>query len=200
MGRLHHWQPRNLARARHQISGVHLRSDGLTLIKPDLILPVWFGSGHSYQLPHLCPAAGHGRSGHLAPRLLTPLAHLSARAHAPVRVLVRSYLIVVVRLRLDGWDYPVPLCVVVLLKRPSAFWKSTNRPWFSRAGLCIFCRKAPDLLVYHIIRYNFVFWIPKLFISYFFAYELQIEWFKLQNVHKITLYLLKLLSFTVHMY
>jgi hypothetical protein len=40
IGRRRRGQPSNPARVRHQISGVHLRSDGLTLIKPDLIPPI----------------------------------------------------------------------------------------------------------------------------------------------------------------
>jgi hypothetical protein len=42
------------------ISGVYLRSNGLDLIRADLILPVCLGSGRSDLLPHLCPAYGPG--------------------------------------------------------------------------------------------------------------------------------------------
>jgi hypothetical protein len=59
---------------------------------------------------------------------------------------------------------------------------------FARRPLS-FCRKAPDLLVYRRNRPSFVFWIPKLVYFISFSYELQIGWFKLQNVHKIFHYL-----------
>jgi hypothetical protein len=61
-------QPSNPARARHQISGVHLRFDNLALIKPDPIPPIQFGSGRSDPPPHLRPASGPGRLDRLAPR------------------------------------------------------------------------------------------------------------------------------------
>jgi hypothetical protein len=46
-------------------------------------------------------------------------------------------LFLVVDLRSDGRESPIPLRVVKLLKGPPAFYKSTRRPWFSRAGRCI---------------------------------------------------------------
>jgi hypothetical protein len=56
VGRCRRWQPNNLARACHQISGVHLRFDGPTLNKPDLILVVRWGSSRSgvHPRPHPC--------------------------------------------------------------------------------------------------------------------------------------------------
>jgi hypothetical protein len=75
------WYPSNPSQACHQISG-HQRFDSLTVIKPDLILLVRFRSGRSDTLPRSRPAARAGQSGCLAPRPLTPLAHLSARARA----------------------------------------------------------------------------------------------------------------------
>jgi hypothetical protein len=62
---------------------------------------------------------------------------------------------------------------------------------FSRRPLH-FCRKTPNLLVYRRIGPSFVFCIPKLVYFISFAYELQIGWFKLQNAHKIFIYLFKL--------
>jgi hypothetical protein len=62
---------------------------------------------------------------------------------------------------------------------------------FARRPLWFFI-KAPNLLVYRRIRPSFVFWIPKLVYFISFAYELRIKWFKLQNIHKIILYLFKL--------
>jgi hypothetical protein len=54
------------------------------------------------------------------------------------------------------------------------------------------CREAPGLYFNHRIWSNLVFSIPKLVYFIYFAYELQIRWFKLQNVHNIILYLFKL--------
>jgi hypothetical protein len=56
------------------------------------------------------------------------LPHIRARLH--------SNLISAVDLRSDGWADPIPLRAAILLKKPSIFWKTTRRPWFSRAGPC----------------------------------------------------------------
>jgi hypothetical protein len=82
--------------------GIHLRFDSLTLIKLDLILPVRFRSGRSDPPPHPRPAAGPDWSVRPAPRLLTPLAHLSAHARAHTCALARSDLIVAVHVRSNG--------------------------------------------------------------------------------------------------
>jgi hypothetical protein len=50
--------PTTLARARHQISGVHLGSDGLASIKPALILAVRWRSGRFDPPPLQRPVAG----------------------------------------------------------------------------------------------------------------------------------------------
>jgi hypothetical protein len=124
------------AQARHQISGVHLRSDDPTSIKPDLILTVLFGSGRSGARPCSRSAAGHGRSISLAPRSLTPLARLSTPALAPS---LRS--ILAVDLRSCGRDQPIPLHAVDLLKSPSGFRESSRRPSVSRACPCNFAER-----------------------------------------------------------
>jgi hypothetical protein len=67
------------------ISGVRLRSNGPDSIRADLIPPDRFGSGHSDPLPHPCPIAGLGRSGHLAPRPLETLAYMLALVRASAR-------------------------------------------------------------------------------------------------------------------
>jgi hypothetical protein len=150
IGRRRRWQPCNPAQARHQISGVYLGSDGLTIIKPDLILAVRWGSGRWDPLPHMRPLARPGRSGRLAPMPLTPLAHLSARARA---------------LRSDrghpsaiGW---IRLHRTLLrgsfVKETLSFLKINPLSLvFARRPLR-FCRKAPDLFIYHRIGPNFVF-------------------------------------------
>jgi hypothetical protein len=137
-GRHRCWQPCIPARACHQILGVYLGSDGLTIIKPDLILAVRWGSGRSDSLPHPRPAAGPGRLGRLTPRPLTPLAHLSARARALRSN--RGHLSAIRWIRL----HRTPLCGS-FVKETLGFLKiNASSLVFARRPLR-FCRKAPDL-------------------------------------------------------
>jgi hypothetical protein len=87
----------------------------------------------------------------------------------------------------DGWEHPIPLRVV-FVKETLSFLEN-NLPFLVLARRpLVSCRDGPRLYFYHRNRSNFVFWIPKLVNFISFAYELQIGWFKLQNVHKIILY------------
>jgi hypothetical protein len=111
------------------ISDVHPRSSDLGLIKTDRITTVWCVSHRSDPLPSPAPLPlGPTYQPYLGS--LTPRAHLSALAARPrPRVHLRDLIWAIDR-RSDDQFSPVPLRVVVLLKRPSDFWESTSRPSF----------------------------------------------------------------------
>jgi hypothetical protein len=62
------------------------------------------------------------------------------------------------------------------------------------------CRETLGLYFNHRNRFKLGFWIPKLVNFITLSYELQMEWFKLQNVHYNIFYLFKLCSSTVSMF
>jgi hypothetical protein len=98
---------------------VHPRSDGLGLIRIDLISTVCFGSGRSGARPRLLSVAGSNRSVCLPTSVADlpgPLVSACPRPRARLRDLFS-----VVDLRSDGRESPIPVHVVKLLKRPPTF-------------------------------------------------------------------------------
>jgi hypothetical protein len=166
------------------ISGIHPRSGGPGLIRSELIPVVCFGSDRSDPRPRSWSAYGLSQlalltSGCWHPR---PTCQLRSLAH---------------RSNLGRWSW------IWWLRRPDTpsrgrFAKETlgflktnpSSLSFARRSLFSF-KQTTNLLINHRFRPNFVFWTPKLVYLISFKYELQIEWFKLQNVHKIILYLCK---------
>jgi hypothetical protein len=90
VGRRRRKQASNPARARHQISGVHLGSDGLASIKPDSISTVCSGSSRSDSSLTRTPTIRPGLSGPLPPgcylpcRTCQPRSPIHARARARI--------------------------------------------------------------------------------------------------------------------
>jgi hypothetical protein len=105
----------------------------------------------------------------------------SAHALALRSDLVRRFMIGWLRTPCTPSRGPFVKETLSFLENNSLFLVLARRPLVS-------CRDGPGIYFYHINRSNFVFWIPKLVNFISFAYELQIGWFKLQNVHKIILY------------
>jgi hypothetical protein len=128
------------------------------------------------------------------PRSLTALARWSVRARA--RALARG-------------SNPDRRSWIWRLRRPhtpsrGGFAKELLQfPGINPLSLEFACRPlesykhTPSLLNNHRFGLNFVFQTSKLFYFISFSYELQIEWFKLQNVHKNILCSNKLCSSTV---
>jgi hypothetical protein len=115
------------------ISGVRPRSGGLDLIRADLISCLQSRSGHSPLSPSPTPLP-LGSTCQPRPGSLTPQAHLLALAARPRQRARLRDLISAICSGLCNSNYPIPLRVAVLRKKPSVCWESTRRPWFSRAG------------------------------------------------------------------
>jgi hypothetical protein len=107
------------------ISGVRSRSGGLDLIRADLILAFRSRSNRSSLSPSPAPLP-LGPACQPCPGSLAPRAQLSALA-ARLRAQPRD-LISVVRSGSCGPEYPIPLRVVVLRKKPLGSQESTRRP------------------------------------------------------------------------
>jgi hypothetical protein len=136
-----HRQPSNLAWARHQISRVHPRSEGLASIKPDLIPAVRWRSDRSD--PPLTRAVQLGPTSKFASHLGRWLPWPTCQpALVPARVRART-----LRSNPSRWSVITRSRSTYTPshgsfdKKTLGFLRISHHPWFSRAGPCTFVEK-----------------------------------------------------------